>query len=377
VAKPSQTSFTEEFEPILLAAWGGVGDQLSESQLDQTRRVVVELRRIYRFRDTPVNKVRFDVKKNAAGYLAAFGQRHAYLTYEHLKQVSQMSPSSIPNPDSRGELTVTVLGAGAAVEVYGLCLFYNEFSHRLKRLRLNLVEKVDEWKPTRQTVLGRLLKSKFPRLSVFPQDVDMDLATEDGVHKLAFHHDHLVKSNIVLIYNVLNEIRVEQASKVWRNLKYILRQNENPLLVLLAEPNAPKARPRVNWLENRLAECSQLIMLEQDAHVRFEHEPVKIELEGTGVGLNDRLFGRSVDGSRPTLQTSITRTMMAAKITPFSPVSAELVEQQFRMVTIKRAKKGRFARREASADRQVNRNGLIEEPMLLGWDEPPLFEGLR
>lgn len=377
MAKPSQTSFTEEFEPILVAAWGSAGDRLNDSQLAQTRSTVVHLREIYRFRTTPVYKIRFDVKRNAAGYLAAFGQRHAYLTYEHLKKVRQMSPSSIPNPDSRGELTVTVLGAGAAVEVYGLCLFYNEVSHRLKRLRLNLVEKVDEWKPTRQTVLGRLLQSKFPRISVFPQDVDMDLAAEDGVQKLAFHHDHLVKSNIVLIYNVLNEIRVEQASKVWRNLKYILRQNENPLLVLMAEPNAPKARPRVNWLENRLVECSQLIMLEQDANIRFEHEPVKIEFEATGVGLNDRLFGRSVDGSRPTLQTSIVRTMMATKITPFSPVSPELVEQQFRMVTIKRAKKGRFARREASADGQANGDGLIAEPMLLGWEEPPLFEGLR
>lgn len=372
MAKPSQTSFTEEFEPILVAAWRSAGDRLNDSQLAQTRSAVVQLREIYRFRTTSVYKIRFDVPKNAAGYLAAFGQRHAYLAYEHLKKVSELSPESIPEPDGKGELTVTVLGSGAAVEVYGLCLFYNEFSHRLKRLRLNLVEKVQEWKPTRQIVIGRLLKAKFPKLSIFQHDIDLDLAADNGVPQLAFHHDELVKSKILLIYNVLNEIKVENRARVWKNLQYILRQCDNALLVLMAEPNAPKARPRVSWLEDRLAECSRVIMLDPRANVRFDHDPVKIELEGTGEGLNDRLFGTHVDGSRPTLQADIVRTLLAATIKPLSPVAPELVQAQLRTLKIKRAKKGRFAPRDGKTV-AVGRGGLIDEPMFPEWQEPPIF----
>lgn len=367
MSKPSQTSFTEEFEPVLVAAWGASGDRLSDAQLAQTRTAAVEIRRLYRFRDTPVNKIRFEVRKNAAGYQAAFGQRHAYLTYEQLKKLEGLSRESIPVPDAKGELTVTILGAGAAVEVYGLCLFYNEFSHRIKRLRLNLVDKVEEWKPIRQVVMGRLIKDKFPKLSVFPQDIDLDLSAEDSVQRLAFHHDKIVKTKILLIYNVLNEIKVENAERVWRNLKYILRQCEASVLVLVAEPNAPKARPRVKWLVDRLVECARIKMLEERATVSFDHDPVKIDFERDGNGLNDRLFSASPDGSNPTLQKEIQRTLVAAIVEPFSPVPSDLVQQQFRTLQLKRAKKGQFAQTNR------NRDGLIGEPIFPGWEEPPLF----
>jgi len=364
VAKPRKTRFTEEFEPILISAWGALGDSLSTSELAQIRSAVVELRHIYRFRDTPVTKVRFAYNKNRAGYLAAFGERHAYLTYKHLKIVEQKDPSAIPQPDNRGELTVTVLGAGAALEVYGLCLFYNEFSHRLKRLRLNLIEKVEEWKPTRQTVIGRLLKSRFPKLNVLPRDIDMDLAGQEGIIKMAFYHDDLVKTQILLIYNVLNEIIVDNAEKVSRNLQYILRQTQKPVLVMLAEPNAPKAKPRVNWLVDLLAKTSRMIMFEESANIHFDHDPVRVEFEGTGNGLNDRLFGRDIQGNRPILQTSIMRTLMATRMDPISPVSYELIGNQLQTLRIKRATKGRFAPRKANDSSQ---------PLLPGWQEPPGF----
>ena len=372
MAKPTPTSFTEEFEPILVAAWGTAGSHLSESQLSRTRSSIVELRKLYRFRNTPVSKIRYDVQKNAAGYLAAFGQRHAYLPYLHLKKVTEISPATIPTPNHRGELTVTVLGAGASVEAYGLSLFYNESAHRLKRLQLNLVEKVEEWKPTRQIVMARLLKSKFPKMSVFNRDLDLDLAAEDAIQKLAFHHDRLVRTDILLVYNVLNEIGVGSANRVWNAMRYILTQCQNKVLVLVAEPNAPKARPRVAWLEDRLAECSRVIMLEPNANITFDESPVKIEFEGDGTGLNDRLFGSAGGGSGPVLQTSFSRTMIAATIEPFSPVSAESVEAQLRTLTVKRSKKGRFAQRDSNGS--VPRHSrLIGQPMFPEWEEPQVF----
>ena len=55
---------------------------------------------------------------------------------------------------------------------------------------------------------------------------------------------------------------------------------------------------------------------------------------------------------------------MAARIEPFSPVPAALVEAQLRMLKIKRAKKGRFAARYATGGEQLS---------LPGWEEPNLF----
>jgi hypothetical protein len=349
-----------------VSAWGGLEDNLSDSQVTQTRAAVVELRHIYRFRDTPVSRIRFAYNKNRAGYLAAFGERHAYLTYQHLKIVEQMDSRSVPQPDPKGELTVTVLGAGAALELYGLCLFYNELTHRLKRLRVNLIEKVEEWKPTRQVVIGRLLKTKFPKTNIFPRDIDIDLAAEDSIIKMAFNHDDLLKTEILLVYNVLNEITVDNADRVWRTVQYILRQSQKPLLILLAEPSAPKARPRVNWLAELLAQCSRVIMFEEGANIAFDDDPVKVEFEGTGRGLNDRLFKdrTDIEANRPILQQSITRTLIAARIDPLSPIAYELVQSQLRMLRIKRAKKGRFAARRANIGEQL---------VLIGWQEPPGF----
>lgn len=257
------------------------------------------------------------------------------------------------------------------MEVYGLCLFYNETSTRLKRLRLNLVDKVEEWKPTRQTVFGRLLNTKFPKVKVFSHDIDLDLA-EDSILALAQNHDQLVKTEILVIYNVLNEIKVENAEKVWRNLQYILRQCEKTLLVLVAESNAPKAMPRVNWLVDSLTKSARMIMTEPRQEFSFDTDPVKIELEGTGDGLNDRLFGKSAGGRGPNLLNSMSRAVFAAKIEPFSLISSQEIAEQLRVLRIKRSRKGRFVPRNGDTRRRPETPEEGEQLFFQDWEEPRL-----
>ncbi|MFQ5860962.1 MAG: hypothetical protein ACE5IG_05355 [Dehalococcoidia bacterium] len=358
MAKPRRITFTEEFEPVLLNAWGAYQERLEGSLLGRTRAAVTEIRRLYRFKDTPYpSLLDYSQARYRAGYLSAFGQRHAYLPYAHLKQVQEQFPDAIPEPDTAGELSVTVLGAAAAVEVYGVVLFYNEVSHRLKRLRLNLVEKVSEWKPTRYLVFD-LLKRKFPRLDIISNDIDVDLTQESCVQKFANYHDELVKTRILLVYNVLNEMEVQYRRMIYRNLSYIIRQSQDPLLLLLAEPTAIKAWSRIRWLREQLMRCSRVLIDDLDAEIDFTTEPTRIAFEGTGDGLNDRLFGRSMDSSRPVLQTSLKRRMMACVIEPLSPLSREQVYDQIRQLGRKRTSKGRFMPQQ--------RDGGSQLPLIIG-----------
>lgn len=350
MTKPKSATFGELFEPIIVGAWDQNQSILDDRLVHRTREVISYIRKVYRFKDEAYpSKLQYSAAKNRAGYLGAFGERHAYLAYHHLKGVEAVDASAIPRPDAQGELTVTILGAGAALETYGLCLFYNESTHRLKRLRLNFIEKVEEWKPTRLTVFGGMLKKKFPRIRIFPRDIDADLTKTDCIQKFAQVHDELIRTNILLSYNVMNEIETRYATQVWRNLKYIITQCEKQLLVLLAEPTAPKAWPRINWLRTRLGECTTVLKDDADAAIHFTEKPIEVAFEGTGKGLNDRLFGPSGDQNRPVLQTSLRRTLMACLVKPQSPIPAEQVAQQLEELKVKR-EKGRFVSSRPSSE---------------------------
>ncbi len=346
MVKLKTVPFTEALESVLINIWGGTKDQLDEPLVKKTRQALVQIRGVYRFKgDFPgkyPSTIQYRLAKNRAGYLAAFGQRHAYLTYAHLKMVEQINPEMIPRPrDGNSKLVVTILGAGAAIETYGLCLFYNESTPSLRQLYLNLIDKVDAWKPSRHTVFDKVLQSRFPKLDVIPTDINADLTT-DCIPKFAHYHDNIATTDILLIYNVMNEIHSKHASKVWRNINFLLKTCERPLLVLVMEPSIPQARPRVDWLKAQLAQCSQILHQQPEEEILFDHDPVMVEYEGTNTGLNDRLFGRVIDGGKPLLQRSLKRTHVACRVMPGTPITREEIDRQLGMLRIKRGKEGRF-----------------------------------
>lgn len=305
MVKPKKIPFTEALESVLVNIWGGTKDHLDDNLIKKTRKALVEIRGIYRFKGDfkkYPSSINYRFQRNRAGYLAAFGQRHAYLTYVHLKNIETINSEIIPQPeDKKGELVVTMLGAGAALEAYGICLFYNYETQRLRKLYLNLIEKIEDWKSDRNTVFEKVLKGTFPKLAVHPIDIDADL-TEDCLTKFVNRYDILARTDILLIYNVLNEIATKHAKMLWRNIEFLIRICRQPLLILLMEPCAQKALPRVEWVKIRLAQSSELIWEKDEDEIYFNAEPIEIDYEDTNVGLNDRLFRQTLDGGRPELQ---------------------------------------------------------------------------
>lgn len=354
MAKPKKSSFTEEFEHLILNCWGSYDNTLNPSLLKRTQKAAIDIRKIYRFKQKLPSRLQYRSAKNRAGYLAAFGQRHSLLTYCHLASVKRLKPEVVPEPKNRS-LTITLIGAGAAIEVYGLCLFYNEDTQRISRLHINSIEKIDEWSPTRQQVLSRFIKNKFPRLNLYPKEIKADITKEDCIQKFAFEHDALIDTDILMIYNVMNEIETRHASIVFRNLNYILRQCQKNLLILVMEPSAKKARPRVRWLIERLAECSEVIAYQEAQRITFDEEPFRIDYEQTGEGLNDRLYA----SGGPKLQKSLIRISMACRIKPLSPISIEIIEEQLRILNVRR-NKGRFIKSK-SIDEAPYLPGLLDQ----------------
>ena len=100
----SETShnFMDMLESVLVNVWGDTSEHLSQNQLLKTRKTLSEIRKIYRFKGEhgtrQPSQINFKFMNNRAGYLAAFGEAHAYLSYLHLKGVSSKKPDAIPYP---------------------------------------------------------------------------------------------------------------------------------------------------------------------------------------------------------------------------------------------------------------------------------------
>jgi len=344
MAKP-KASFIKVFEPILIKARGSYQDKLDDNLLKRTREALAYIRRVYRFKgelgaESPA-RIDYRVAKNRAGYLAAFGERHAYLSYAHLRKAQSVNPNAIPMPNRNGELTVTLVGAGPAIEAYGLCLFYNEYAHELKRLTLNLIEKVQEWKPTRDLVLSGLIRETLPRVDIYQEPIEADIKETNCIQIFSAHHDSLVNTQLLFIYNVLNEIESEYAPVVLRNLSYIIRQCEQPLLVLLAEPTAKKAWPRIKWLRDLLLQYSTVLIDSPCEEIEFSKDPTRIVMKG----VNELLFSRALEKNPPEFKTSLDRVIMACQMIPPEPFSYERYEQLRRLqLKLKRDRKGKIVK---------------------------------
>jgi hypothetical protein len=178
----------------------------------------------------------------------------------------------------------------------------------------------------------------LPKVEVYSIPIEADIKEANCVQTFATHHDTLINTQLMLIYNVLNEIETEYAHMVLRNLSYIIRQCEQPVLVLLAEPAAKKALPRIKWIRQLLLQYSTVIIDELNENISFQAEPIMIELKG----VNHRLFSKDFGKNPPDFETTLNRVIMACHMTPPEPFSSQQYEQLRRQFAVRRDRKGKI-----------------------------------
>lgn len=310
MAKPTDISnFTRELEYLLIQAWRTRGDKLPDNFIKRTREAVSEIREFYTFKRRMPKKIRYRTNKHRAGYLASFGQRHAYLPYYQLKEVEKGCPKAIPSPYRNSELTIILTGAGAAIELFGVLFYYNESVQRVRKVHLITIEKVGEWEEIRSLVTKSMLKSFFPKVVIKEYPIVADL-TKPCWEMFARIHETLISCDILMCYNVLNENEVKVQDKIIANIRYVVSQNTRDLLVLLMEPAPDKAIPRVRPFKQFLAQHGTIIQDHIKTYV-FDKPPLKIELESEEDGLNRMLFSRKAHGkSNPIFEQRIKRNAL-------------------------------------------------------------------
>jgi hypothetical protein len=364
--KKGNNTFTSLLEKVLVDIWGGGGDHLSTTHLNSTRAALSYIRSVYRFKGEhgtiQPTKINYQLKKNRAGYLAAFGEKHAYLPYLQLKKVQSENPKAIPKPrGKRNELVITSLGAGACIELFGICLFYlSDLPRQSLFLKLNSIEREREWNSSQHIVFTRVLKDTFPKLDVDPINIETDLKA-DAIPLFANQYDRLSNTDILLIYNVLNEISSRSATEVWRNIKFLIDIFQRPVLILLMEPSAPKAEPRIYEIKRQIAQQTGLINESKEEIFHFIEAPIRINMGDSIDDLNYRLFKPSTDGSRPEFNTSISRAHLASLKKPDSPITIEQIAQQLSRLGVKRVRKGASAYRRGRVGSQYTFVALSDE----------------
>jgi hypothetical protein len=315
--KSEKNTFTSLLEKVLVDIWGGGGDRLSATHLKGTRKALSYIRRVYRHKGEhgtiQPSRINYQLKKNRAGYLAAFGEKHAYLSYLHLNKVQRENPEAIPKPrGKRNELVITSVGAGACIELFGICLFYlSNVPRQSLFLKLNSIEKEREWNSSQHIVFTRVLKDSFSKVDVDPTNIEADLRV-DAIPMFANQYNRLTNTDILLIYNVLNEIPSPYATKVWRNIKFLIDIFQRPVLILLMEPSASRAEPRIYEIKRQIAQQTDLIEESKEEIFHFIEAPVCIKMSDSDNDLNYRLFKPSSDGARPEFDTSISRAHLSS-----------------------------------------------------------------
>ena len=170
---------------------------------------------------------------------------------------------------------------------------------------------------------------------------------------LSQQYDALADSDIILIYNVLNEITSNPPSypkMAWRNLEYMLKVCDKRVLVLLMEPSAKYTRPRVDPIVGRLMRVAKSVVGPTEEEFIFNNKPLKIKYENYDDGLNVKLFRNPIDGHKPTFETSLKRIHLACVRDPLSPISKFNAERQFRRIARQRDERQRFKKPREQTD---------------------------
>jgi hypothetical protein len=322
------SSFTKELEYLLARTWEIRDNNLDTAYINKTREAVSQIREFYTFKKRMPSKINYRAMKYRAGYIASFGQRHAFLPYYQLKEIEQQSLGVIPKPINK-EITVTLLGAGAALELFGILFYYNEQTSQIRKINLINIEKIKEWDEVRSIFIKGFLKNFFRKVTIEEIKINADLRNPCQ-KDFADLHEYITNTDILMSYNMLNENEVHDQYKIIENLRYIYFLNKKPLLTLLMEPSPNKSITRIRPFKKFLSLIGEVVYDDIKKYI-FDWAPLIIKYEPEENGLNRQLFKYKRRAKyNPKFYNEIKRISFAAIKIPNQTLTEEFASKQLK-----------------------------------------------
>lgn len=234
---------------FLARDWGLKGDALTDAKCQQLQEAIPSLRtRYHRNRRIPYHQ-----PLTRRAYLAAFAPRYAYILHSCLRAVATKARETL-SAWNNSEGVMCLLGGGPACEIYGLLQWLYQKNIRPRYLHVIIVDRERYWRAFHNFLFSDICSKDFRKTMIVPSYESVDFPVPKGARfdrasmSYGFAQTSLLaEARLISIVNCLSELPNHRGFEC--HLRYFTRLAWNPQLVICADSNAKKRRPRMSWLK--------------------------------------------------------------------------------------------------------------------------------
>lgn len=286
--------------------WGLAKDELTAAKCEQLRTSIPRLRLAYHGN----RAIAYDKPSVRRAYLAAFAPRYAYVLYRCL-QKKRATALEILRPWHRKEGVMCMLGGGPACEIFGLLDWLYQHDIEPRYLRLVIMDREGYWRSFHSYLFSELVSQHFRKTMVIPsyESVDFPVPTGAKFDRSLVNYSYaqtalIAEARLISVVNCLSEISDHRGFEC--HLRYLTQIAWESQLLICADSNAKKRRPRMSWLPECFDGNSKL-----NSKELFEGTiPMKFKWLKRGP-TSQQIFR---NGSAPTWQNDIQRWAYIRKI---------------------------------------------------------------
>jgi len=238
--------------------WGLVKDELTASKCEQLQASIPRLRLAYHGN----RAIAYHKPTVRRAYLAAFAPRYSYVLHRSLQKV-RAKALEVLRPWHRKEGVMCMLGGGPACEIFGLLDWLYEHDIEPRYLRLVIMDREGYWRSFHSYLFSELVSRYFRKTMVIPSYESVDFPVPIGVKfdRSLVNYNYaqaslLSEARLISIVNCLSEIGDHRGFAC--HLHYLTQIAWEPQLVICADSNAKKRRPRMSWLAEFFDKNSKL-----------------------------------------------------------------------------------------------------------------------
>lgn len=215
------------YEAILQGLKRGLpAHQGIESYLQSLQKSVRSLRIAYRS-NIPIY-VPYEMIDIQAAYLATYLPHYYQLIYKIFIE-------DVPNIfGNENEINLTFIGGGPGSEAYGAIKYIINNCNQVKIIRVLILDiNASTWNYSHSIVSDNIIESiNHNKVEIYWNSIAFDLTSEDDVSKIK--HE-IVKSNLLVIQNCLNEIAINNLPKLNNNIKLLFEYLPNHAYLLMID----------------------------------------------------------------------------------------------------------------------------------------------